>query len=137
MNPIEGTRIFITGGAGSVGSTTVDELLEQGAAEVRVLDNFIRGNVRNLEGAHRAIDLVDGEIRDAAMVDSLTEGVDYVFHEAALRITRCSEAPREAIQVLINGTSNVLERAVRQKVKKIVAASSASVYGDPIVSADG
>jgi UDP-glucose 4-epimerase len=54
-----------------------------------------------------------------------------VFHQAALRITRCAEAPREAIQVLVDGTSNVLESAVRHKVKKIVAASSASVYGDP------
>lgn len=133
MNPIEGTRIFITGGAGFVGSTTVDQLLEQGAAEVRVLDNFIRGNVRNLEEAQKTgrLTLVEGDIRDAAMVDSLTEGVDYVFHQAALRITRCSEVPREAIQVLIDGTSNVLESAVRHKVKKIVAASSASVYGDP------
>ena len=133
MNPIEGTRIFITGGAGFVGSTTVDQLLDQGAAEVRVLDNFIRGNVRNLEGAQKTgrLTLVEGDIRDETLVDSLTEGVDFVFHQAALRITRCAEAPREAIQVLINGTSNVLESAVRHKVKKIVAASSASVYGDP------
>ena len=64
-------------------------------------------------------------------VDSAVEGVDYVFHQAALRITRCAEAPREAVQVLMDGTSNVLESAVRHKVKKIVAASSASVYGDP------
>jgi UDP-glucose 4-epimerase len=133
MNPIEGTRILVTGGAGFVGSATVDQLLNKGAAEVRVLDNFIRGNTRNLEGAQRTgrLMLVDGDIRDSDMVDSLTEGVDYVFHQAALRITRCAEAPREAIEVLINGTSNVLESAVRHKVKKVVAASSASVYGDP------
>ncbi len=133
MNPIEGTKIFVTGGAGFVGSTTVDQLLELGAAEVRVLDNFIRGNVRNLEAAQRTgrVILIEGDVRDAAMVDSLTEGVDYVLHQAALRITRCAEAPREAIEVLVNGTSNVLESAVRHKVKKIVAASSASVYGDP------
>ena len=133
MNPIEGTRVLVTGGAGFVGSATVDQLLSAGAAEVRVLDNFIRGNVRNLEKAQKTgrLTLVDGDIRDADTVDSLTEGVDYVFHQAALRITRCAEAPREAIQVLVDGTSNVLESAVRHKVKKIVAASSASVYGDP------
>lgn len=133
MNPIEGRKIFVTGGAGFVGSTTVDQLLELGAAEVRVLDNFIRGNVRNLEAARRTgrVVLIEGDVRDAAMVDSLTEGVDYVLHQAALRITRCAEAPREAIEVLVNGTSNVLESAVRHKVKKVVAASSASVYGDP------
>lgn len=133
MNPIEGTRIFVTGGAGFIGSTTVDQLLEQGAAEVRVLDNYVRGSVRNLEDARRSgrLTLVEGDIRDADLVDNLTRGVDYVFHMAALRITRCAEAPREAVEVLINGTSNVLESAVRHKVKKIVAASSASVYGDP------
>lgn len=133
MNPIEGTRIFVTGGAGFIGSTTVDQLLEQGAAEVRVLDNYVRGSVRNLEDARRTgrLTLVEGDVRDADLVDSLTEGVDYVFHMAALRITRCAEAPREAVEVLINGTSNILESAVRHKVKKIVAASSASVYGDP------
>jgi UDP-glucose 4-epimerase len=133
MNSVRGTKILITGGAGFVGSTTADQLLDAGAAEVRVLDNFIRGNLRNLESAKKKGDVViiEGDIRDANTVDSAVEGVDYVFHQAALRITRCAEAPREAIQVLIDGTSNVLESAVRHKVKKIVAASSASVYGDP------
>jgi UDP-glucose 4-epimerase len=133
MNPIEGKTIFMTGGAGFIGSTTIDQLLEQGASEVRVLDNLIRGNVRNLESALQTgrVRLVEGDIRDAELVDSLTQGADYVFHMAALRITRCAEAPREAVQVLIDGMSNVLESAVRHKIKKIVAASSASVYGDP------
>jgi len=133
MNHIEGKTIFVTGGAGFVGSTTVDQLLERGAGEVRVLDNFIRGSVRNLENAQKTgrLILVEGDVRDETLIDNLTEGVDYVFHMAALRITRCAEAPREAVQVLIDGTSNVLESAVRHNVKKIVAASSASVYGDP------
>jgi UDP-glucose 4-epimerase len=133
MNPIQGTKILITGGAGFVGSTTADQLLDAGAAEVRILDNFVRGNMRNLESAKKKGDVVviEGDIRDTDTVDNAVEGVDYVFHQAALRITRCAEAPREAIQVLIDGTSNVLESAVRHKVKKIVAASSASVYGDP------
>ncbi|MBB5329976.1 NAD-dependent epimerase/dehydratase family protein [Tunturiibacter gelidoferens] len=133
MNPIQGTKILITGGAGFVGSTTADQLLDAGAAEVRILDNLVRGNMRNLESAKKKGDVVviEGDIRDTDAVDNAVEGVDYVFHQAALRITRCAEAPREAIQVLIDGTSNVLESAVRHKVKKIVAASSASVYGDP------
>lgn len=133
MNLIQGTKILITGGAGFVGSTTADQLLEAGAAEVRVLDNFIRGNLRNLERAKKIGNLVviEGDIRDQETVDSATEGVDYVIHQAALRITRCAEAPREAIEVLVDGTSNVLESAIRHKVKKIVAASSASVYGNP------
>ena len=133
MNHIEGKTIFVTGGAGFVGSTTVDQLLQQGAGEVRVLDNFIRGSVRNLENAQKTgrLILAEGDVRDETLIDNLTEGVDYVFHMAALRITRCAEAPREAVQVLIDGTSNVLESAVRHNVRKIVAASSASVYGDP------
>ncbi|MCU1224400.1 MAG: NAD-dependent epimerase/dehydratase [Edaphobacter sp.] len=133
MNHIRGSKILITGGAGFVGSSTADQLLEAGAAEVRVLDNFVRGNIRNLEYARGkgGLVLIEGDIRDSDTVDKAVEGVDYIFHQAALRITRCAEAPREAVHVLINGTSNVLESAVRHYVKKIVAASSASVYGDP------
>jgi UDP-glucose 4-epimerase len=133
MNPVKGTKILVTGGAGFIGSATVDELIQAGAAEVRVLDNFIRGNVRNLENAQKAgrLRIVEGDIRDADVVDRVTERIDYVFHQAALRITRCAEAPSEAIHVLIDGTANVLESCVRHKVKKIIAASSASVYGDP------
>ncbi len=133
MNRIEGTTILITGGAGFVGSATADQLLDAGAAEVRVLDNFVRGNRHNLAKARETERLVviEGDIRDADAVESAVDGVDYIFHEAALRITRCAEAPVEAVQVLINGTANVLESAVRNNVKKIVAASSASVYGNP------
>ncbi|MEP6754696.1 MAG: NAD-dependent epimerase/dehydratase family protein [Chthonomonadales bacterium] len=130
---MQGTKILITGGAGFVGSTTADQLLEAGASEVRLLDNFIRGNLRNLDHAKKIgnIIVIEGDIRDKETVDSAMCGIDYVIHQAALRITRCAEAPREAIEVLIDGTSNVLESAIRHKVKKIVAASSASVYGDP------
>jgi UDP-glucose 4-epimerase len=133
MNPIQGTKILITGGAGFVGSATADQLLQAGAAEIRILDNFVRGNMRNLEDATARGNVVTihGDIRDADTVDRAVEGVDYIIHEAALRITRCAEAPREAVEVLIGGASNVLESAVRHKVRKIVAASSASVYGDP------
>lgn len=132
MNRIAGTRCLVTGGAGFVGSTIVDQLLDAGAAEVIVLDNFVRGSWDNLASAiDRGVNVIKGDICDAALVDDLSVGIDYVFHQAALRITRCAEAPREAVDVLINGSLNILESAVRQKVKKVVAASSASVYGDP------
>lgn len=124
---------MVTGGAGFIGSTIVDQLLDAGAAEVRVLDNFVRGTRENIAHAlaHGGVKVIEGDIRDVATVDRATTGVDYVFHHAALRITRCAEQPREAVEVLIDGTLNVLEAAVRRKVKKVIAASSASVYGDP------
>ena len=133
MNRIAGTRCLVTGGAGFIGSTIVDQLLDAGAAEIVVLDNFVRGTWSNLAPARDrgGVNVIKGDICDAALVDELTEGIDFVFHQAALRITRCAEAPREAVDVLINGTLNVLESAVHHKVKKVVAASSASVYGDP------
>jgi nucleoside-diphosphate-sugar epimerase len=133
MNRIAGTRCMVTGGAGFIGSTIVDQLLDAGAAEIVVLDNFVRGSWSNLAPARGrgGVNVIKGDICDAALVNELTEGIDFVFHQAALRITRCAEAPREAVDVLINGTLNVLESAVHHKVKKVVAASSASVYGDP------
>lgn len=133
MNLIAGTSCLVTGGAGFVGSTIVDKLLEAGAFDVRVLDNFVRGSWANLSHlvGDKRVHVIEGDIRDASKVDGAVAGVDYVFHQAALRITRCAEAPKEAVEVLINGTSNVLESATRYGVRKIVAASSASVYGDP------
>jgi UDP-glucose 4-epimerase len=133
MNHVEGAKCLVTGGAGFVGSAIVDQLLDAGAAEVRVLDNFVRGNMSNLSQAFEkgGVRVTDGDVSDRALVDKLVRGSDYVFHQAALRITRCAEAPREAVAVLIDGTLNVLESAVRHGVKKIVAASSASVYGEP------
>lgn len=133
MEQIAGRKFFVTGGAGFIGSHIVDDLLARGAAEVRVLDNFVRGTWSNVQDARATgrVRVVRGDVCDADLVDQLTNGVDAVFHQAALRITRCAEAPREAVDVLIGGTLNVLESAVRHKVKKVIAASSASVYGNP------
>ena len=133
MNHIEGQTILITGGAGFVGSTIADQLLDAGAAEVRILDNLVRGTLRNLAHAEQTgrLLMIEGDLCDRKTVDAAVRGVDYVVHQAALRITRCAEQPREAVEVLMGGTCNVLESAVRYGVKKIVAASSASVYGDP------
>jgi UDP-glucose 4-epimerase len=133
MNSLENTCCLVTGGAGFIGSTIVDQLLAAGVSEVRVIDNFVRGARSNLTSAVEQgnVNVIDGDIRDAYLVSRATKGVDYVFHQAALRITRCAEAPREAVEVLIDGTLNVLEAAVEHKVKKVIAASSASVYGEP------
>lgn len=122
---------LVTGGAGTIGSTIVDQLIDAGAAEIRVLDNFVRGRRENLAQALPSgrVSVVQGDIRDVDTVREVTEGTDIVFHQAAIRITQCAEEPRLALEVLADGTFNVLEAAAAAKVRKVVAASSASVYG--------
>jgi UDP-glucose 4-epimerase len=128
---LAGKRMLVTGGAGTIGSTLVDQLIEAGASEVVVLDNFVRGRRRNLEwaAANGNLTVVDGDIGDRALVRELTEGTDVVFHQAAIRITQCAEEPRLANEVLVDGTFNVIEAAAEAGVEKLIAASSASVYG--------
>lgn len=130
---IAGSRVLVTGGAGFVGSHIVDLLVGEGAAEVVVIDNLIRGRREHLAPAQARgqVLVVEGSVADADLVRRHTEGVDYVFHEAALRITHCAASPREAHTVMLDGTFNVLEAAVAAGVRKVIAASSASVYGEP------
>lgn len=125
---IEGSRALVTGGAGTIGSHVVDELVRGGASEIVVLDNFVRGRRANL-APHESVRVVDGDIRDAALVRKLVEGKDLVFHLAAIRITQCAEEPRLANEVLVDGTFNVIEAAAESGVRKLIASSSASVYG--------
>ncbi len=123
--------MLVTGGAGTIGSTLVDQLIEHGAGEIVVLDNFVRGRRENLEWAEENgnVTVVDGDVRDRALVEELSQGIDIVFHQAAIRITQCAEEPRLALEVLVDGTFNVIEAAAAAKVRKVIAASSASVYG--------
>ncbi|NUR57483.1 MAG: NAD-dependent epimerase/dehydratase family protein [Catenulispora sp.] len=130
-----GARALVTGGAGTIGSHVVDQLLAAGAESVVVLDNLVRGRKENLAAAlgdgsaAGRVRLVEGDIRDRALLAELTAGQDLVFHLAAIRITQCAEEPRLANEVLVDGTFNVLEAAAAAGVKKVVASSSASVYG--------
>jgi UDP-glucose 4-epimerase len=130
-NSLRDARVFITGGAGAVGSNLADLLVQEGAREILVLDNFVRGRRENLSWAlaNGPVEIVEGDIRDRALVSNLMRGVDVVFHQAALRITQCADEPRAALEVMVDGTFNVLEAALQEGVRKVVAASSASVYG--------
>jgi UDP-glucose 4-epimerase len=128
---IRGKRVLITGGAGLIGSAIADQLVAGGAGEIVVLDNFVRGRRSNLAWAQAngAVAVVDGDIRDSVLVREVMDGVDIVFHQAAIRITQCAEDPRLALEVLVDGTYNVIEAAADSGVRRVVAASSASVYG--------
>jgi UDP-glucose 4-epimerase len=128
---IEGQRCLVTGGAGTIGSTIVDQLVEAGARDVIVLDNFVRGRAENLAGVLGSgkVEIVEGDIRDRRQVTEVMAGIDLVFHQAAIRITQCAEEPRLALEVLVDGTYEVVEAAADAGVRKVIAASSASVYG--------
>jgi UDP-glucose 4-epimerase len=124
-------RALITGGAGLIGSHIADRLVEEGIEEIVVLDNLTRGRRENLASAMASgkVTLVEGDIRDRDLVRRAMEGVEILFHEAAIRITQCAESPRLAHDVLATGTFNILEAAVAAGVKRVVSASSASIYG--------
>jgi UDP-glucose 4-epimerase len=128
---MRGERVLITGGAGTIGSHIADLVVQQEPKEVVILDDFVRGRRENLAWAmaNGNVEIVEGDIRDAALVRELTRGIDVVFHQAAIRITQCAEEPRLALEVLVDGTYNVVEAAAEEGVRKLVAASSASIYG--------
>ncbi len=130
MTSLRGATVLVTGGAGTIGSTVVDQLLDAGVGEVRILDNLVRGRRANLRGTltDPRVRLVMGDIRDRDAVHDLTGGADLVFHLAAIRITQCAEEPRLANEVLVDGTFNVVEAASDHRAK-VIASSSASVYG--------
>ena len=133
--PTQDVRVLVTGGAGLIGSHIVEQLLEgkEGfqCRQVIVLDDFTRGRRENLTHwiDKDRLKIINGDIRDRAALADAMHGVDLVFHQAAIRITQCAAEPRLALEVLADGTFNVLEEAVKAGVRKVLAASSASVYG--------
>jgi UDP-glucose 4-epimerase len=131
MADLKGKRILVTGGAGFIGSHIVDLLCAEGCAEVVVLDNMIRGRPQNLKKAMAShpVRLIDGDICDRKLVAGLVRDADIVFHQAALRITHCAAEPRLAMDVMVQASFDLLEACVTYEVEKVIAASSASVYG--------
>jgi UDP-glucose 4-epimerase len=128
---LKGKRVLVTGGAGFIGSHIVDLLCDEGCIEIVALDNMVRGRPENLAhaSARGPVRLVQGDIRDGKLMASLVKAADIVFHQAALRITHCAVEPRLAMEVMVQATFDLLELCVEHNVEKVIAASSASVYG--------
>lgn len=124
-------RVLVTGGAGFVASHIVDLLVEERCREVVVIDNMVRGRPENLAAAMAGgkVRLVEGDIRDRDLMNGLVAGSDIVFHQAALRITHCAAEPRLAREVMVDATFDLLTMCAAHDVEKVVAASSASIYG--------
>ena len=133
---IAGNRFVVIGGAGLIGSHTVDQLVANDAAEVVIYDNFTRGSRDNIKGAltdpRVSIFELGGDITQPDILREALDGADGVFHFAALWLLHCHDYPRSAFSVNIEGTFNVLEACRAQGVKKLVYSSSASVYGDAV-----
>jgi UDP-glucose 4-epimerase len=129
---IDNSRILVTGGCGLIGSTTIDILLrEHNPKEIVIYDNLNRGSLANVEDALKdpRVKLLREDIRDIPTLRKATEGMDAVIHMATLRITACAAEPREALEVMCDGSYNALEAAHMAGVKKFITASTASIYG--------
>ena len=133
---LNGKKLVVIGGAGLIGSHTVDSLLNEDVKEVLIYDNFFRGSRENLTDALRdprvKIYDVGGDIMQTDILQSAFNGADGVFHLAALWLLQCHEYPRSAFDVNVRGTFNVMEACIAKGVKRLVYSSSASVYGDAV-----
>ena len=129
-----GKKILVIGGAGFVGSHIVDQLVAENPAEIRVLDNLVRGKRANLAKAMPSgrVRLIEGSITDLPVLTDAVKDCDYVFHLAALWLGECVSNPRAALDVNVVGTFNVIEACKAANVKRIVYSSSASVYGNAL-----
>ncbi len=133
---IKNSKVLVIGGAGFIGGFVVRELLKHDVKEVIIYDNFTRGKHENikdcLQDERCTVYPFGGDIRETDVLDKAFEGVDYVFHLAAMWLLHCKDFPRTAFDVNIGGTFNVLEACVKHNVKKLIYSSSASVYGDAV-----
>lgn len=133
---IENSKVLVIGGAGFIGSFVIRELLKHDVKEVVLYDNFARGKTSNIEDVLKDkrchIYENGGDVRDIDLLNDAMKGVDYVIHLAAMWLLHCKDFPRTAFHVNIEGTFNVLEACVNNKVKKLIYSSSASVYGDAV-----
>jgi len=133
---LEGKRFLLIGGAGFIGSWIAEELLKRDVAEVLIYDNFCRGRLENLSAALRdprcKIFPLGGDILHADLLERAMQGMDGVFHAAALWLLHCQEYPDSAFEVNVRGTYNVIRAVLRAGVSRLVFSSSASVYGNAV-----
>jgi UDP-glucose 4-epimerase len=133
---IRGKRIVVVGGAGLIGSHTVDLLTKQDVGEIVIYDNFVRGTMENLASAlpdpRVKVFEAGGDITQTDVLDAALKNADAVLHFAALWLLQCHEFPRTAFNTNVYGTFNILDGCVRNGVKRLVWSSSASVYGDAV-----
>ena len=131
MSKVKDSKILVTGGAGFVGSYIVELLLEKNPKKVIIVDNMLRGTKRNMQSFFKSpiVEFIEGDIRDFELMDKLVGRVDYVYHLAALRITRCAENQKEAFEVMVQATFNIIELCKKYDIKKLIYSSTASVYG--------
>ena len=123
-------KILVTGGAGFIGSHIVDKLVKDGA-QVRVLDNFSAGKLDNIRHNLKKIDLIHGDIRHIPTVKKAVAGVKYIIHEAALKsVPESLKRPEEFNDVNVSGTLNLLIQDSQANVKRLIFASSSSIYGE-------
>ena len=131
---VRNSKVLIIGGAGFIGSFVVSELLKTNVGKVVIYDNFARGKASNLSNSMAdprcEIYPNGGDVRDVDTLSDAMQGCDAVIHLAAMWLLHCKDFPRTAFHVNIEGTFNVLEACVKNKVKRFVYSSSASVYGD-------
>tara|TARA_B000000557_G_scaffold262487_1_gene263388 strand:+ start:312 stop:1277 length:966 start_codon:yes stop_codon:yes gene_type:complete len=131
---IKDAKILVVGGAGFIGSHVVSELLKTQVGEVIIYDNLTRGKKSNISDSLKDPRCYlypnGGDIRDVDLLNDSMNGVDGVFHLAAMWLLHCKDYPRTAFHVNIEGTFNILEACVKNNIKRLVYSSSASVYGD-------
>ena len=133
---LAGKKLVVIGGAGLIGSHTVDRLIREDVQQILVYDNFVRGRIENLQSALQdprvKVYDVGGDVMQSDILEAALQGADGVFHLAALWLLQCHEFPRSAFDVNVRGTFNVMEACVKRGVKRLVYSSSASVYGDAL-----
>ena len=133
---LKNKKFLIIGGAGLIGSHTVDYLLKEEVKEIRIFDNFTRGKKKNLNSAliDKRVKIFElgGDILHEEILNEAMIGIDGVFHFAALWLLHCHNYPKSAFEVNIKGTFNVIDLCIKNNVKKLIYSSSASVYGDAI-----